>query len=80
MPVTMNISLNEPLKRFVDKQVREGGYSTSSEYMRELLRKERDREKLRKLLIDGARSGPARPVDEAWFAKLRQHAGARDGT
>ena len=32
---TMNISLPENLKGFVDSQVQIGGYSTSSEYIRE---------------------------------------------
>jgi Arc/MetJ-type ribon-helix-helix transcriptional regulator len=31
---TMNISLPEPLKQFVDHQVAQGGYSTASEYVR----------------------------------------------
>lgn len=37
---TMNISLPEALKAFVDRQVSERGYSTSSEYVRELIRKD----------------------------------------
>jgi hypothetical protein len=39
----MNISLPETLKDFVDQQVAEGGYGTSSEYVRELIRKDQDR-------------------------------------
>lgn len=38
---TMNISLPESLKSFVDEQVGERGYSTSSEYVRELIRRTR---------------------------------------
>lgn len=41
-----NISLPDPLKAFVEEQVVEQGYGTSSEYMRELIRKDRDRQHL----------------------------------
>ena len=40
---TMNISLPDTLKSFVDDQVKSGGYGTSSEYVRELIRKDQDR-------------------------------------
>jgi len=35
---TMNISLPDPLKNFVDHQIAEGRYSSVSEYIRELRR------------------------------------------
>ena len=53
---TMNISLPEELKAFVDQQVGSRGYSSSSEYVRELIRREQDREQLRALILDGAAS------------------------
>ncbi len=68
---TMNISLPEELKAFVDQQVA-GRYSTSSEYVRELIRREQDKQKLRDMLFEGANSPPAGPPDEAWFEGLRQ--------
>ena len=71
---TMNISLPDSLKGFVDEQVAERGYSTSSEYVRELIRKDQDRERLRKLLLEGASSPPAGPADDAWFEDLRERA------
>jgi putative addiction module CopG family antidote len=40
---TMNISLPDALKTFVDEQVAARGYGTSSEYVRELIRADRDR-------------------------------------
>jgi antitoxin ParD1/3/4 len=46
---TMNISLPEALKSFVDKQVAGRGYGTSSEYVRELIRQDLDRQSLRRL-------------------------------
>lgn len=68
---TMNISLPESLKSFVDEQVSSGSYGTSSEYLRELIRKDQDRTRLRKLLLAGAESAPAEPADGAYFAGLR---------
>ncbi len=68
---TMNISLPDTLKSFVDEQVSQRGYGTSSEYVRELIRKDRDRLHLRGLLLAGAASAPAAAVDAAYFAGLR---------
>jgi len=48
---TMNISLPDTLKSFVDEQVSQRGYGTSSEYVRELIRKDQDRLQLRQLLL-----------------------------
>jgi antitoxin ParD1/3/4 len=71
---TMNISLPESLKAFVDEQVAGRGYGTSSEYVRELICKDQDRQQLRSLLLDGAASGPTAPVDFAYFDELRERA------
>lgn len=69
---TMNISLPEELKAFVDQQVGTRGYTSSSEYVRELIRKEQDREKLRALLLEGAASPLSGVVaDKAYFDGLR---------
>ncbi|MCY1278431.1 putative addiction module antidote protein [compost metagenome] len=68
---TMNISLPDALKRFVDDQVSQRGFGTSSEYVRELIRKDQDRQRLRNLLLEGAASAPAAPADETYFAALR---------
>jgi len=68
---TMNISLPDQLKSFVDEQVAGRGYGTSSEYIRELIRRDQDRLILRGLLIDGASSGQSDPVDGHYFTQLR---------
>lgn len=68
---TMNISLPDTLKSFVDEQVRSGGYDTSGEYVRELIHKDQDRLKLRNLLLAGAASAPAEPADTDYFQGLR---------
>lgn len=70
----MNISLPESLKHFVDQQVMDRGYGTSSEYVRELIRHDQDRQLLRRLLLEGASSSPGTPVDDDYFAALRKRA------
>lgn len=74
----MNISLPESLKSFVDTQVADGDYTSSSEYVRDVLRKEQDRVRLRELLLEGAAS----PVSETvWnaehFEKMRERIKAK---
>lgn len=54
----MNISLPEALESLVDEQVNQGGYGTSSEYVRELIRQDQDRLQLCGLLLAGAASAP----------------------
>lgn len=71
---TMNISLPEALKAFVDEQVAGRGYGTSSEYVRELIRRDQDRQRLRQLLLEGAASPPVGTADDAYFEGLRQRA------
>nr|GLK21620.1 addiction module antitoxin [Microbacterium terregens] len=70
----MNISLPDALKAFVDEQVTDRGYGTSSEYVRELIRKDQDRQRLRRLLLDGADSAPGDPADATYFEGLRMRA------
>ncbi len=69
---TMNIFLPEGLKEFVDTQVGARGFGTSSEYVRELIRKDQDRQQLRGLLLAGAQSAPTAPVDANYFDALRK--------
>jgi antitoxin ParD1/3/4 len=74
---TMNISLPESLKSFVDEQVNSRGFGTSSEHVRELIRKDQERLHLRGLMLAGASSNPAAPADSAYFAVLRDRIGSR---
>lgn len=69
---TMNIRLPDHLKSFVDEQVRQGGYGTSSAYVRELIRKDQARLHLRNLLLAGAATVPAPLADTAYFGGLRK--------
>lgn len=77
----MNISLPDSLKAFVDEQVSQRGYGTSSEYVRELIRRDQDRLHLRGLMLAGASSAPTAPVNEAYFDGLRERVrGVGDAT
>lgn len=73
---TMNIALPESLKSFVQERVVDGGYSSVSEYVRELIRadqKRRQEERIDALLLEGLNSGPAVEVTpEYWEAKKRK--------
>jgi antitoxin ParD1/3/4 len=67
----MNISLPDELRDFVEEQVKRG-YGTSSEYLRELIRRDQDRQRLRNLLLAGAASPPATAADGTYFKRLRK--------
>ena len=71
---TMNISLPDSLKQFVDETVSREGYGTSSEYVRELIRRDRDKVKLRAMLLKGLDAPVAGEADAAYFAGLRERA------
>ena len=79
---TMNISLPETMKQFIEEQVSAGEYSSVSEYIRALVREEQKRkaqEQLEALLVEGLESGkPTEMTDEEWneirresFARLK---------
>jgi len=76
----MNISLSDPLKQFVDEEVSEGGYSSTSDYVRDLIR-QRQRAKaenlLRQLIAEGLASGPAIPVTSETFDRMREELAER---
>ncbi len=68
---SMNISLPDPLKSFVDRQVETGRYSSVSEYVRELIRADERRkaeEALEAKLLEGLRSAEREFSPEDWKA------------
>jgi antitoxin ParD1/3/4 len=67
----MNVSLPDELRSYVDEQVHGGRYGSTSEYVRELIRRDQDRQRLRSLLLSGAESHPGPAVDEEYFGQLR---------
>ena len=78
MPATMNISLPEPLKQFVDGQIKKGGYSGASDYVRDLIRdhqKEVAVQHLRTLIAEGLNSGQGVVADNKYWAAKRKKLG-----
>ena len=73
---TMNIALPESMKHFVQERVTAGGYSSVSEYVRELIRADQKRkveERIDTLLLEGVESGQPIPVtEEYWDEKKRK--------
>jgi antitoxin ParD1/3/4 len=73
---TMNISLPDVLKNFVEEQVSSGKYSSVSEYMRELVRAEQknhEREKIELKLLEGLHSGePVELSPDMWDGLRRR--------
>lgn len=68
---TMNVSLPNELKSYVDEQVGDGGYGSTSEYVRNLIRRDRDRQQLRGVLFEGASSSPGPVADATYFTPVR---------
>ena len=72
---TMNISLPDQLRDFVDEQVNSGRYSSVSEYVRELVRadqKKREREELELRILEGLNSGEAVEATPAMWEQLKK--------
>jgi len=66
---SMNISLPEPLKQFVEGQIASGRYSSVSEYVRELIREDEKRkaeERLEALLVEGLEGKEAALSRKDW--------------
>ena len=74
---TMNISLPDQLKEFVDDQVGSGRYSSVSEYVRDLIRgdeKRQAQERLEAMLMEGIQSGEPTEMTRQDWADIRQEA------
>lgn len=68
---TMNVSLPDPMKEWVEAQTQSGAYSNSSDYVRDLIRKDQERTAkiaaFQKLVDEGRASGiSTRSMDDIW--------------
>lgn len=75
---SMNISLTAELKHAVDEQVARRGYVSTSEYVRDLIRRDVEFSHVRDLLLEGAESEPLVVDDDFWSSLhegLDRHAG-----
>jgi antitoxin ParD1/3/4 len=72
---TLNISLPEGMKVFIEEQVQKGkSYASASDYVRALIREDQKRkaeEKLEALLLEGLDSGEPIEVNAAWWKKKK---------
>lgn len=76
---TISIAVSETLKEFIDAQVAEGNFGSPDEYIRQMLeqlQKDRAREKLEALLLEGLAS-PAREMTRQDWDGFRQRLDAR---
>ena len=67
----ISASVPEHLKNWIESQIEAGFYSSTSDYLRDLIRNDqRQRTQLDQLLLDGLHSGsPITPDDEYWEKK-----------
>ena len=82
MMATMNVSLPDPMKDWVESQAKSGRYSNASDYVRDLIRRDQERAgklaELQKLLTEGLESGVSdRTIDEVLKAARGQAKTAR---
>lgn len=70
---TMNVSLPDQMKNWVEECVKSGRYANASDYVRDLIRQDHIKlEKLRQALIEGENSGPSTGLDiEAFIANKK---------
>ena len=74
---TMSFALPESLREYIDERVRSGHYGNTSEYLRDLIRRDQEqqtRARLRELVAQGLASGPPRPLTPPVKAELRKRA------
>jgi antitoxin ParD1/3/4 len=74
---TMSFALPESMRDYIDARVRDGSYGNTSEYLRELIRRDQERQaaaRLRELITEGLESGPVRLVTDDVIAELRDRA------
>lgn len=79
---TMNVSLPDPMKAWVERQAESGRYGNASDYIRDLIRKDQERiaafDQLQAAITQGIKSGPPEPFDpEAFKRRMRESHGAR---
>ena len=71
---TLNISLSESMRAFINEQVAKGGYSTASEYISHLIRQDQKQAaqmKLEAMLLEGLDSGEPIEITDDWWENKR---------
>jgi len=71
---TLNISLPEAMRVFIDEELARGEYSTASEYIRQLIREDQKRvaqDSLERLLLEGLESGEPVEISDEWWQRKK---------
>ena len=72
---TMNVSLPDAMKAWVEEQVQTGRYGNSSDYVRDLVRRDQERadarQKLQQMVDDALTSGISDMGREELLARMR---------
>jgi antitoxin ParD1/3/4 len=68
---TVHIALPDPLKAFVEERVAEGEFATPSDYIRSLIREDRERrrERIEALLLEALDSKPIEIMPDQWESR-----------
>ena len=77
---SLNISLPAPLREWIEAQIKGGRYGNASEYVRELIRRDQERQaqqRLEQMLLEGVKSGKASPLTKQDWAELRTEVAER---
>jgi len=78
---TMNVSLPDPMKEWVEAQAKAGRYSNASDYVRDLIRRDQERQtaiaEIQEAVDEGIASGEPHPFDfDEFKARMRKEHGA----
>lgn len=68
---TMNVSLPDPMKKWVEAQIESGHYSNASDYVRDLIRRDQEYQAKHEALVNalaaGENSGTSKKtIDDIW--------------
>ncbi len=82
---TMTISLPEPMKDWIENRITQGDYASASDYVRDLVRRDRDQiarpeltiEDVRRIVAEARSGGVSTRTEEEFFAEGDRVAKAR---
>jgi antitoxin ParD1/3/4 len=74
---TMNISLPDPLRDWVQEQIQDGNYSSSSDYVRDLIRRDRELREQKTVLQEAITTGLKSGISQRSMEDLLEEAKAK---
>lgn len=78
------ITISKPMEDWVKSQIESGRFANDSEYFRDLIRRDQERQlavgQLRRAVDEGLASGPGdQTIDDIWRTAEERHAQRRNG-